>query len=99
MDQLLKIMDKHLKYILIDYTLTSQRQHLMQLSLYEDSNVFEFFIQMFDSPFKIRRNFYLNQPVISKFLEYLFLYLQGLHDLTKAGPEAIDWVVSQTNVT
>jgi hypothetical protein len=54
---------------------------------------------MFDSPFKIRRNFYLNKPVISKFLDYLFLYLQGLHDLTKAGPEAIDWVASQTNVS
>lgn len=97
--KLSEIMQYHLNFMLIDYVDSHRDDRLKILNLGYQKPNFEFFLLLFDNPFKIKLNFYTNKKVAKTFIEALFNYMQ--HQLTCAKnnePHIIDWITSPKHV-
>ena len=64
--------------MLSEYALKDERDYLIKASLQSESTNFELFLIMFESPFKIRLNFYSTHKVAIAFLEGCFKYIAEL---------------------
>ena len=57
---------------------------------------------LFDSPFKIKLNFFNQKEVARTFLDYMFKYLEELNSLAnnqaKADEKVKNWIISPLNV-
>ena len=55
---------------------------------------------LFETPFKIKLNFYVNNEVAITFLAYLFKYVENLNEMAKSVHQMDrDWASSKMNVS